>query len=70
MVRPPQFHPGRRDPSRWPDWYRDIVQARIDMIETRPDIALIERPEYKRRWAADPWDKREKDPDGGTDRLS
>jgi hypothetical protein len=47
-------------PSRWPDWYRDIVQARIDTIEARPDIALVERPEYKRRWTAVPWDKREK----------
>lgn len=47
-------------PSHWPDWYREIVQARIDTIETRPDIALVERPECKRRWAAEPWDKREK----------
>ncbi|MER5790272.1 BREX-2 system adenine-specific DNA-methyltransferase PglX [Streptomyces sp. NPDC001980] len=52
--------PATEIPSRWPDWYRDIVQARIDTIESRPDIALVERPEYKRRWAADPWNKREK----------
>ncbi len=47
-------------PGRWPDWYRDIVQARIDIIERRKDIALIERPECKRRWAAEPWEKQEK----------
>ncbi|UQA97319.1 BREX-2 system adenine-specific DNA-methyltransferase PglX [Streptomyces halobius] len=46
--------------AHWPDWYRDIVQARIDTIAARRDIALIERPECKRRWAADPWEKREK----------
>ncbi len=46
-------------PSHWPQWYQDIVQARIDIIEKRPDIALIERPEYKRRWATVPWEKRE-----------
>lgn len=46
-------------PSRWPDWYRNIVQARIGAIEKRRDIALIERPEYKRRWAATKWEKRE-----------
>ncbi|MCX4810657.1 BREX-2 system adenine-specific DNA-methyltransferase PglX [Streptomyces sp. NBC_01239] len=47
-------------PAHWPDWYRDIVQARIDTITARRDIALIERPEYKRRWASAPWEKQEK----------
>jgi uncharacterized protein DUF7008 len=47
-------------PERWPDWYKQIVQARIDIIESRKDIALIERPECKRRWASEPWDKKEK----------
>lgn len=47
-------------PAHWPEWYRDIVQARIDTISARRDLALIERPECKRRWASDPWEKREK----------
>ncbi|MBM4793024.1 BREX-2 system adenine-specific DNA-methyltransferase PglX [Streptomyces sioyaensis] len=47
-------------PAHWPNWYQDIVQARIDTITSRRDIALIERPECKRRWATDPWEKREK----------
>ncbi|MFJ2156619.1 BREX-2 system adenine-specific DNA-methyltransferase PglX [Streptomyces sp. NPDC087856] len=47
-------------PPHWPVWYQAIVQARIDTISTRRDLALIERPECKRRWATDPWDKREK----------
>ncbi|MFE0175484.1 BREX-2 system adenine-specific DNA-methyltransferase PglX [Streptomyces sp. NPDC059002] len=47
-------------PAHWPNWYRDIVQARIDTISARRDLALIERPECKRRWATDPWEKREK----------
>ncbi|WP_211762972.1 BREX-2 system adenine-specific DNA-methyltransferase PglX [Kutzneria sp. CA-103260] len=46
-------------PGHWPQWYRDIVQARIDIIEKRKDIALIERPECKRRWATQPWEKKE-----------
>ena len=46
-------------PAHWPEWYRRIVQARIDTIETRRDIALIERPECKRRWASEPWEKKE-----------
>ncbi|MFD3926395.1 BREX-2 system adenine-specific DNA-methyltransferase PglX [Streptomyces sp. NPDC058614] len=48
-------------PAYWPAWYRDIVQARIETIAARRDLALIERPECKRRWASDPWEKREKD---------
>nr|WP_206327036.1 BREX-2 system adenine-specific DNA-methyltransferase PglX [Streptomyces sp. S3(2020)] len=47
-------------PARWPDWYQKIVQARIDLISNRKDIALIERPECKRRWAADSWEKKER----------
>nr|WP_020116003.1 BREX-2 system adenine-specific DNA-methyltransferase PglX [Streptomyces canus] len=47
-------------PRYWPDWYRDIVQARIDIIERRKDIGLIERPECKRRWSVEPWEKKEK----------
>ncbi|ONI70890.1 SAM-dependent methyltransferase [Actinosynnema sp. ALI-1.44] len=46
-------------PAHWPGWYRDIVQARIDTIEKRRDIALIERPECKRRWSSEPWEKKE-----------
>ncbi|MFD8077704.1 BREX-2 system adenine-specific DNA-methyltransferase PglX [Streptomyces sp. NPDC059718] len=48
-------------PAHWPEWYRTIVQNRIDMIEKRQDIALVERPECKRRWASEPWEKREKE---------
>ena len=33
--------------------------ARIEVIERRRDIALIERPECKRRWASQPWEKKE-----------
>ncbi|MEU1538036.1 BREX-2 system adenine-specific DNA-methyltransferase PglX [Actinacidiphila glaucinigra] len=47
-------------PIHWPDWYRDIVQARIETIKRRKDIALIERPECKRRWSVDSWEKMEK----------
>lgn len=46
-------------PAHWPDSYKRIVQARIDLLESRKDLALIERPECKRRWATTPWEKRE-----------
>ncbi|MFD8270956.1 BREX-2 system adenine-specific DNA-methyltransferase PglX [Streptomyces flaveolus] len=46
-------------PAHWPEEYRNVVQARINLIEANKDIRLIERPEYKRRWAIEPWEKRE-----------
>ncbi|MFC5954367.1 BREX-2 system adenine-specific DNA-methyltransferase PglX [Streptomyces pratens] len=46
-------------PAHWPEAYRKVVQARIDLIEVNKDIRLIERPEYKRRWSTEPWEKRE-----------
>ncbi|MFF1273808.1 BREX-2 system adenine-specific DNA-methyltransferase PglX [Streptomyces marokkonensis] len=46
-------------PADWPEAYQKVVQARIDLIEANKDIRLIERPEYKRRWSTEPWEKRE-----------
>ncbi|KUL56754.1 DNA methylase [Streptomyces violaceusniger] len=43
----------------WPESYRQIVQARLDLIADNKDIRLIERPEYKRRWSTKPWKDRE-----------
>ncbi|MGW5675694.1 BREX-2 system adenine-specific DNA-methyltransferase PglX [Streptomyces sp. NPDC003860] len=43
-------------PAHWPAAYREIVQKRIDVIESNRAIGMIERPEYKRRWATEGWD--------------
>lgn len=43
-------------PAHWPADYRDLVQRRLDVIASNPQIALLERPEYKRRWATPGWD--------------
>ncbi|AGP55279.1 BREX-2 system adenine-specific DNA-methyltransferase PglX [Streptomyces rapamycinicus] len=43
----------------WPESYRRIVQARLDLIADNKDIRLIERPEFKRRWSTKPWKDRE-----------
>ncbi|MFC5956778.1 BREX-2 system adenine-specific DNA-methyltransferase PglX [Streptomyces pratens] len=43
-------------PSRWPAEYRDLVQRRLDIIETNRAISSVERPEYKRRWKSESWD--------------
>ncbi|WP_433598463.1 BREX-2 system adenine-specific DNA-methyltransferase PglX [Nocardia sp. CA-135953] len=42
-------------PTSWPSSYRELVQRRIDAIETNRAIGMIERPEYKRRWRTDGW---------------
>jgi hypothetical protein len=47
-------------PSHWPEDYRQVVQRRIDLIERDRNIALIERPEYKRRWNTPAWDDLER----------
>jgi hypothetical protein len=44
-------------PVRWPPDYRGLVQRRLDAIESTKSIRLIERPEYKRRWNTEPWEK-------------
>lgn len=48
-------------PVRWPADYRAVVERRITLIENDRNIGLIERPEYKRRWNVEPWEKLEKE---------
>ncbi|MEU3290225.1 BREX-2 system adenine-specific DNA-methyltransferase PglX [Streptomyces longwoodensis] len=43
-------------PAEWPAPYREIVEKRIDAIESNRQIGMVERPEYKRRWATEGWD--------------
>ena len=47
-------------PAHWPEAYRQVVERRIEVIGKRRDIALIERPECKRRWSSEPWEKKER----------
>ncbi len=46
-------------PSHWPAAYRELVRRRIDLIAADPSIRLLEKPEYKRRWAQESWEKRQ-----------
>ncbi len=43
-------------PDHWPAEYRAMVERRIEVIESNRYLALIERPECKRRWATEGWD--------------
>lgn len=44
-------------PTHWPQAYKDLMQRRLDLIESDKFIRLLEKPEHKRRWAMEPWDK-------------
>ncbi len=46
-------------PEHWPAEYRDLVRRRLELIASDPSIRLLEKPEYKRRWAQEPWEKRQ-----------
>lgn len=46
-------------PAHWPTEYRELVERRIACIEHNRDIALIEQPEYKRRWNVPTWEELE-----------
>jgi hypothetical protein len=46
-------------PANWPADYRELVERRLELIATHPFIRLLEKPEYKRRWAQEVWEKRE-----------
>jgi hypothetical protein len=43
-------------PAHWPAGYRALVERRIALIGRDRNIALIEQPEYKRRWNTEPWE--------------
>lgn len=46
-------------PSEWPREYRELVLRRLEFAESHPHIRILETPEHKRRWSADPWEKQE-----------
>jgi hypothetical protein len=42
-------------PADWPTEYADLVRRRLELIEADPSIRLLEKTEFKRRWASTPW---------------
>lgn len=45
----------------WPLDYQRLVDRRMTAISSNPAVRLLERPEYKRRWATVPWERQLKD---------
>ncbi|GAA4282746.1 BREX-2 system adenine-specific DNA-methyltransferase PglX [Brevibacterium daeguense] len=58
-------------PDEWPKDYRELVVRRLATLDTNSSLRLIERPEFKRRWAVVPWERQLDDvlKDGILDRL-
>jgi hypothetical protein len=48
-------------PADWPTEYRVLVERRIALIESDPDVRLVERPEHKRRWNRVAWGERQRE---------
>jgi hypothetical protein len=48
-------------PAHWPVAYRSLVERRIAAIERLADLAVLERPEFKRRWTGESWDRLQRD---------
>ena len=46
-------------PSHWPMTYSDVVNKRISAISANPSLGLLEKPEYKRRWESESWEKQQ-----------
>ncbi|MER6591207.1 BREX-2 system adenine-specific DNA-methyltransferase PglX [Micromonospora purpureochromogenes] len=49
--------PVDRPQPHWPAEYRSLVERRIATIAANRHIGLIERPECKRRWSTEGWEK-------------
>jgi hypothetical protein len=44
-------------PSWWPEAYTQVCVRRLEVMQQNRDIALIEQPEYKRRWNLPTWEE-------------
>ncbi|WP_394255773.1 BREX-2 system adenine-specific DNA-methyltransferase PglX [Pseudoclavibacter helvolus] len=43
-------------PPAWPEDYQVLMRQRLRVINSEPAIRLLEKPDFKRRWAASSWD--------------
>jgi hypothetical protein len=51
-----RIEPTPEIPDHWSTGYRNLIERRVDAIEQEPALTLLERPEFKRRWAIADWD--------------
>jgi hypothetical protein len=46
-------------PQHWPSGYQDLVRRRLKLIGDNPSVQLLEKPDYKRRWTQESWEKKQ-----------
>jgi hypothetical protein len=51
--------PLTRLPADWPKAYRELVQRRIELVQSNPSLGLLEHMQCKRRWEMESWAKME-----------
>jgi hypothetical protein len=49
--------PATQAPGHWPEAYREVHFCREKALQNNRAIALLEQPEYKRRWNLPSWDE-------------
>ena len=60
MVRPTWINADDRDPGRvGRQPTESLFSGGSNSLRRNPSIRLLERPEYKRRWTIEPWEKRQ-----------
>ena len=60
VVHPARVHADHRDPGRTGRLdTASSCSGGLSSSPTDPSIRLLEKPEYKRRWAQEPWEKRQ-----------
>ena len=59
MVRAARVQADHRDPGALAGRVPGTRPAEAELIEEHPYIRLLEKPEYKRRWSQESWDKRQ-----------
>ncbi|WP_349827877.1 BREX-2 system adenine-specific DNA-methyltransferase PglX [Brevibacterium litoralis] len=48
-------------PDSWPQDYVNLVERRLDVIAENKSLRLLEKPEFKRRWVTESWEKQERE---------
>jgi uncharacterized protein DUF7008/Eco57I restriction-modification methylase len=50
-------HPITEMPGHWNPTYREVIRRRMEALRESQLLQVLERPEYKHRWAVPDWDR-------------
>ena len=54
-----RFTPINDIPDVWPEDYKLLIKRQFKAISMNRNIRLLEKPDFKRRWNLEPWEKQE-----------